>query len=118
MQAHKAIERIEGVNMNLELQEKISEVIGLDLSGFSTYNYDGERYWLGCEIIGWLGLSNITQAIKAKIKFPAFRMEYIPHVNEKRSVHLLNLSGIVQVIKRNRNTTTKVLQQKLAAAGL
>lgn len=117
MQAHKTIERIEGVNMNLELQEKISEVIGLDLSGFSTYNYDGERYWLGCEITGWLGLSNTTQAIKAKIKFPSFRMEYIPHVNENRRVHLLNLYGIVQVIKMNRNATTKILQQKLESAG-
>ena len=75
--------------MNLELQEKISEVIGLDLSGFSTYNYDGDSYWLGCEITQWLGLSNTTQAIKAKIKFPSFRMEYIPHVNENRRVHLL-----------------------------
>lgn len=104
--------------MNSELEEKISEVIGLDLSDFTTYRYDGDRYWLGCEITGWLGLSNITQAIKAKIKFPSFRMEYIPHVNEKRSVHLLNLDGIVQVIKRNRNATTKILQQKLEAAGL
>ncbi|MGE0920164.1 hypothetical protein [Trichlorobacter lovleyi] len=103
--------------MNSELQEKISEVIGLDLSDFHTYTYDGDSYWLGCEITQWLGLSNTTQAIKAKIKFPSFRMEYIPHVNENRRVHLLNLNGIIQVIKKNRNTRTRILQHKLDAAG-
>lgn len=103
--------------------QELFDLLGPAWHGLSNYYVKGEIHWLGCEVVELLGFSSTTQAIKGtpakpKLKFPAYRMEMIPEVNEERSVYLLTLNGIIQVIKSNRNNYTKQLQRVLADAGL
>jgi len=97
----------------------VMEILAPVLTGLSTYRVNGELHWLGCDVIQKLGLSSTTQAIKGtrekpKLKFPAYRMHMIPEVNAERSVYLLNITGVIEVIKLNSNKKTKILKERLS----
>lgn len=86
--------------------------------GLKTYRYEGKTYYLGCEVVEMLRLSNITQAMGRSKKTPKisrtnWSIKMIPEVNAKRGVYLFTYEGIEEIVLNNKNQTCKDLQSQL-----
>lgn len=94
----------------------IQEWLDLSLNGLETYQYNDQRYYLGCKVIGMLRISNITNAMGRSKPIPRishdnWRREKIPEVNKRRSVYLFTYEGIIEIVRNNKNAECKRLQR-------
>lgn len=97
---------------------RLEELLAPTWEGLATYNYGGITYYLACEVVEMLHLSNVTQAMGRRLDTPKislrnWRIEVIPKVNRKRSVYLFTYEGIVEIIRNNNNATCKILKPRL-----
>jgi hypothetical protein len=98
---------------------KLQELLKPTWDGLKTYSYGGKTYYLGCEVIGMLGLSSITSAmgrksIPPKVSSHNWMYKMVPAINKNRSVILITINGIVEMIQNNDNQICKRLKMHLA----
>jgi hypothetical protein len=98
---------------------ELFSILGSSWDELDMYLIEGIPHWPGYQVIKLLGLSNTTQAIRGnknypKIKFPLYRKHFVPEINHRRSIYMLPVEGIVQVIAKNRKPSCGQLRYKLA----
>jgi len=102
---------------------ELLELMGPAWQELPVYNIGGVPHWIGCEVVGLLGIKNVTNAIKGttsnrKLSFPAYRMHRDRSINPKRSVYMLTMDGIILVIKNNSSQQCRELQAILTTHGI
>lgn len=94
------------------------ELLTPALAEVRTYQYFGRTYYLGCDVMEMLGLSNMTQAMGRSLTPPKvsrrnWEIQLIPAVNSKRGVYLFTYEGIEELVKNNNNADCKELRRRM-----
>jgi prophage antirepressor-like protein len=96
----------------------VFNILGAAWNELDMYQIEGIPHWPGYQVVRLLGLTNTTQAIRGnkhfpKIKFPLYQKQFVPEINIHRSIYMLTLEGIIQVIMKNRKRSCKILKYRL-----
>lgn len=83
----------------------LQNYFGQEWSTVAAYDIDGQAYYVGHDVVRVLGLRSTTWAIRRKISRANWTMRYIEDINRGRTVYLVNLRGVLEIILYNNSQT-------------